>query len=86
MYRLDKSLDIELRLSEINRRFAELTATSSTIAGMAEQLGRLRRVNEKIVRFTDHSSRPSSRRRNNDHPSMKPAGNSRRNSRATMVH
>jgi hypothetical protein len=84
MYRSNKGLVIKLRLNEINRRFAVLTATSSALAGMAEQLDRLREVDEGIGRFTDRSS-PSSRRRNDDYPSQERLGRGRRNSRSDML-
>lgn len=65
MYRSSKSLNIKLRLGEINRRFAELKAVSSKLAGMAAQLDRLREVNEKLGRPTDRGSafKPLPRRR-----------------------
>jgi hypothetical protein len=44
-------------LSEINRRSAQLSATSSRLAGMAAQLDRLREVNETIRIFSKGSSR-----------------------------
>jgi hypothetical protein len=84
MYRSNKRLDIKLRLSEINRRFAELNAASSKLAGMATQLDRLRKVNEIVGCFTDRSG-PSSHRRNDDHPSTKRLGNGRHSSRASML-
>ena len=84
MYRSDKSLEIKLRLREINQRFVELTAVSSKLAGQAAQLGRLREVNEKLGRFTDRSS-PSSRHGNDDYPSKERIGSGRRNSRANML-
>ena len=84
MYRSNKRLDIRLRLSEINRRFAELNAVSSKLAGMAAQLGRLRKVSEGIGRFTDRSS-PLSRRRNDDYPPKERLGDGRRNSRTHIL-
>jgi hypothetical protein len=84
MYRSNKRLDVRLRLSEINRRFAELNAVSSKLEGMAAQLGRLRKVSEGIGRFTDRGS-PSSRRRDDDCPPKERLGDGRRNSRANVL-
>jgi hypothetical protein len=83
MYRPDKNLDIKLRLSEINRRFAELKAVSSKLAGSAEQLSRLRKVDERICLFVDRSGSSSHRRY--EHPSKKPLANSRPSSRESLM-
>jgi hypothetical protein len=72
----NKSLDIKLRLNEINRRFAQLSAVSSRLADMAEQLDRLRKVNERIGIFSDRSI-PSRRRRNGHYFSGKCFGEHR---------
>jgi hypothetical protein len=47
--------DIELRLSEINRRSAQLSAVSCKLAHMAALMERLRKVNERIGIFSDRS-------------------------------
>jgi hypothetical protein len=64
MCRANENLNVKLRLREINRRFAELSAVSSRLAVMAAQLDRLRHVDEGICLFTDPST--SSRRRSDD--------------------
>jgi hypothetical protein len=65
MYQSDKGLEIKLRLAEIDRRFAQLTAVSSKLAGMTAQLDRLREAHNKIGRFTDCSN-PSNGLRKDD--------------------
>lgn len=60
---MKRNLDVELRLGEIIRRSAELSAVSSELADMALQLDRLRRLNGRIALPTDRS-RPSSPARN----------------------
>lgn len=48
MYRTDKKLEVKLRLGEIQRRSAELSAVSSELADMVAQLDRLRKLDERI--------------------------------------
>jgi hypothetical protein len=48
MYRTDKKLEVKLRLGEIQRRSAELSAVSSELADMMAQLDRLRKLDERI--------------------------------------
>jgi hypothetical protein len=69
MCRANENLNVKLRLREINRRFAELSAVSSRLAGMAAQLDSLRHVDESICLFTNRST--SSRRRSDDFLSTK---------------
>ena len=77
MYRGHKDLDIRLRLTEMNRRSAELSAVSSKLADMAAQLDRLRKLNERIWIFAGCGS-PSGRRRDNDSLLGRYLGDSRR--------
>jgi hypothetical protein len=42
---MNRSLAVKLRLYEIDRRSAELSATRSELAEMASQLNRLRQLN-----------------------------------------
>jgi hypothetical protein len=58
MYRTNNNLEVKLRLREMIRRSAELSATSSKLADMASQLDLLRKVNGKIGLFIDRSSSP----------------------------
>jgi hypothetical protein len=44
MYRMNTSLYVKLRLSQIARRSAELSAASSRLTDMASQLNRLRKL------------------------------------------
>jgi len=76
-------LEIKLRLGEIDRRFAELTAISSKLAGMTAQLNRLREADEKMGRFADCSCGPG-RRRKDDDP-LKGPGKGRGHSRENIV-
>jgi hypothetical protein len=46
--RTNRNLNVKLRLGEINRRFAELSAISSKLEEMALQLDRLRTLNGRI--------------------------------------
>jgi hypothetical protein len=45
LVRISRSLNLKLRLGEISRRSAELSATSSKLEKMALQLDRLRKLN-----------------------------------------
>ena len=85
MYRWDKRLDVKLRLGEIDRRLAELTAVSSRLAHMAEQLARARKVNERICLLIDRR-RPSSRRRSRVYYSRNCDRSARCSSRAGVEH
>jgi hypothetical protein len=48
MCRTNKKLEVRLRLGEIKRRSAELSAVSSELADMVAQLDRLRKLDERI--------------------------------------
>jgi hypothetical protein len=48
MCRANKKLEVRLRLGEIKRRSAELSAVSSELADMVAQLDRLRKLDERI--------------------------------------
>lgn len=67
---MNRNLDVELRLGEIARRSAELSAVSSRLADMASQLERLRQLNSRIALLTDRN-RPSRRGRNGGYMSYK---------------
>jgi hypothetical protein len=70
MYRTDRNFDIKLRLKEINRRSAELSAASFELANLAAQLNHLRKENERIRIFANRRAY-SSRRRDGDYLSRK---------------
>lgn len=76
MYRTDKNFDIKLRLNEINRRSAQLSAASSELANLAAQLNNLRKLNETIRIFANRRVY-SNRRRHNEYLSRKDSGNTR---------
>jgi hypothetical protein len=67
---MSTNLGVKLRLSEIARKSAELSAVSSKLANMASQLNRLRRLNGRIEFLTDRNS-PSSRRKNDSYISRR---------------
>ena len=56
---MSTNLDFKLRLSEIARKSAELSAVSSKLADMASQLNRLRKLNGGIEFLSDRNG-PSS--------------------------
>ena len=62
MYRKAKNSEIELRLTEINRRSIALSATSSELANLAAQLVRLRQANERIGDLTGRMALSNPRR------------------------
>lgn len=68
VYQMGTNLDVKLRLSEINRKSAELSAVSSRLADMASQLNRLRKLNGRIG-FLSGRNRPSSRRNDDSYTS-----------------
>ena len=51
MYRAKSDLEVKLRLRDIVRRSAELTARSSKLADMASELDILRKVNGEVGLF-----------------------------------
>jgi hypothetical protein len=67
MYRVDRKLDIKLRLNEINRRSVQLCAVSSELAA---QLEHLRKLNERMRIFANRRAY-SNPRRNGHYPSRK---------------
>src|ERR1700688_2753455 len=70
---MSTNLDVKLRLSEIARKSAELSAVSSKLDDMASQLNRLRQLNGRIGFLTDRNS-PSSRRKHNSYTSRRCSG------------
>ena len=72
---MSTNLDVKLRLSEITRESAELSAVSSKLADMASQLDHLRKLNGRIEFLTDRKQTPSSRRTNNSYTSRRYFGN-----------
>ena len=58
---INNSSDVKLRLSEISRRSAELSAISSKLQEMVIQLDQLRRLNGR-VEFLDHRDSNGSRK------------------------
>jgi hypothetical protein len=62
---MHRNLDVELRLGEITRRSAELSAISSKLTDMALQLDRLRRLNGR-TELMGNSNRLTSRRYGRD--------------------
>jgi len=70
VYQMGTNLDVKLRLSEINRKSAELSAVSSRLADMASQLNRLRKLNGRIG-FLSGRNRPSSRRNDDSYTSRR---------------
>lgn len=62
MYRADEHFDLELRLTEINRKAVRLSAASSELADLAAQLDNLRKINERVIIFAKRRV-PSNRRR-----------------------
>ena len=52
---MSTNLDFKLRLSEIARKSAELSAASSKLADMASQLNRLRQLNGGIEFLSDRN-------------------------------
>jgi hypothetical protein len=67
---MSTNLDVKLRLSEIDRKSAELSAVSSELADMASQLNRLRKLNGRTGFLTDRNS-PSRRRKNDSYISRR---------------
>jgi hypothetical protein len=65
---MSMNLDVKLRLREIARKSAELSAVSSELADMASQLNRLRKLNGRIEFLTDRDS-PSCRRKSDGYTS-----------------
>jgi hypothetical protein len=59
---INNSSDVKLRLSEISRRSAELSAISSKLQEMVIQLHQLRRLNGR-VEFLEHRDSGGSRKR-----------------------
>jgi hypothetical protein len=55
---MSTNLDVKLRLSEITRKSAELSAVSSKLADMASQLDHLRKLNGRIEFLTDRKQTP----------------------------
>jgi hypothetical protein len=64
MNRTNKNFDIKLRLNEIKRRSAQLSATCLELADLAAQLGHLRKLNERIRTIANRRVH-SNRRRDN---------------------
>lgn len=54
MYRAKSDLEVKLRLYDMVRRSAELTANSTKLADMASELDLLRKVNGKVGLFIDN--------------------------------
>jgi hypothetical protein len=84
MHAKNRNSDIQLRLTEMNRRSAKLFAVSSKLADMAAQLAHLRKVNERFGVFTNRSS--LSNRRQDDSLLCKYLGDSRRRIQLSRKH
>jgi hypothetical protein len=66
---MSTNFDFKLRLSEIARKSAELSAVSAKLADMASQLKRLRQLNARPGSLGDRNSLSS--RRNNDRHALR---------------
>ena len=61
---MNRHLVVRLRLYEIDRRSAELSAKGLELADMASQLDRLRKLNDMLSLLTNHGSTSKSKRYN----------------------
>ena len=61
---MNRHLAVRLRLYEIDRRSAELSAKGLELADMASELDRLRKLNDMLSLLTKHGSTSNSKRYN----------------------